>query len=163
MVKFFLGSINCPLRPISNPSFVSFFICLLKVFSNCPNHQNCESRICQIRKTPCVSHNLVRENTISLKPSPYIPLSGQLSVIRYELQVSVRITICITDKIICITSGITIKCSFIPDGFSFDQSVCYKSSRKAITSSDTSSQELSGVSPKHITDSSSLFSSVDLY
>ena len=31
-----------------------------------------------IRKTPCVLQHLVREPKISLKPSQYMPLAGQL-------------------------------------------------------------------------------------
>ena len=83
MVKFFLGSINCPIRPISNP-FLRFFehfsrgAVLLCFFffirhynlpSTCPIFQTCGERICQIRKTPCVLQNLVRG-----AKTPLIPL-----------------------------------------------------------------------------------------
>ena len=61
MVKFFLGSINCPLRPISNPFFrFFFFIRHWKFPLGFPVSKACVERICQIRKTPCVLQNLVR-------------------------------------------------------------------------------------------------------
>ena len=126
MVKFFLGSINCPLRPISNPFFRFFFYPSLKDPVRYPVSKTCAGRICQIRKTQCVlptqkiaifwlsrcssnayasiafssllAQNLVRGSQIPLKPSAYMPHSGQLSVIPYVILAST-----------CITTGITIK------------------------------------------------------
>ena len=61
MVKFFLGSINCPLLPISNPFFRFFFIIRHWKFPlGYSVSKTCVERICQIRKTPCVLQNLVR-------------------------------------------------------------------------------------------------------
>ena len=51
--------------------------------------------------------------------------------------------------IICITSGITFLSFVIPSVLASPDLSYYKSAKKAITSSDTSSQELSGTSPKH--------------
>ena len=127
MVKFFLGSINCPLRPISNPFFRFFFIIRHWRFPlGYSVSKTCAGRICQIRKTQCVlptqkiaifwlsrcssnayasiafssllAQNLVRGSQIPLKPSAYMPHSGQLSVIPYVILAST-----------CITTGITIK------------------------------------------------------
>ncbi len=47
-----------------------------EVSFSCPVSETCADRICQIRKTPCVLQNLVRETKISLKPSAYMPSSG---------------------------------------------------------------------------------------
>ena len=86
MVKFFLGSINCPLRPISNPFFRFFFLYpSLEVPVRYPVSKTCVERICQIRKTPCVLQNLVRGSKIPLRPSQYMPLTGQVSVIHCVL------------------------------------------------------------------------------
>ena len=61
MVKFFLGSINCTLLPISNPFFRFFFIIRHWKFPlGYSVSKTCADRICQIRKTPCVLQNLVR-------------------------------------------------------------------------------------------------------
>ncbi len=99
MVKFFLGSINCPLRPISNPFFRFFFFIRHGKFPlGYPVSKTCVERICQIRKTQCVLQNLVRGSKIPLRPSQYMPHSGQLFVISAVLLAP-----------ICITVGITIK------------------------------------------------------
>ena len=77
MVKFFLGSINCPLRPISNPFFrFFFFIRHWKFPSNCHNSKTCGERICQIRKTPCVLQNLVRGSNPPKTLSIYTPFGA---------------------------------------------------------------------------------------
>jgi hypothetical protein len=51
---------------------------------------------------------------------------------------------------ICITAGITFLFFVIPSVSTSPDLSYYKSAKKAITSSDTSSQELSGTSPKHV-------------
>ena len=97
MVKFFLGSTNCPLRPISNPFFrFFFFIRHWKFLSNYHNSKTCAERICQIRKTQCVLQNLVRGSKIPPKTLSIYAPAGQLSVIRYAIR----------DEA-CITAGIT--------------------------------------------------------
>ena len=80
-------------------SLLSFFLYpSSEVSFPCPVSETCADRICQIRKTPCVLQNLVRETKISLKPSQYMPLTGQVSVIH-----------CVLPAFACITTGITIK------------------------------------------------------
>ena len=75
MVKFFLGSINCPLRPISNPFFRFFFIIRHWKFPlGYPVSKTCVERIRQIR---ILYHKmlLVRGN-LPLKP-PNTPFGCQ--------------------------------------------------------------------------------------
>ena len=107
-VKFFLGSINCPLRPISNPFFrFFFFIRHWKFPLGCPVSRTCVWRICQIRKTQCVLHNLVRGIKIPLRPSTYMPLSRAI-ICNISCTTSSHLYYCrYYHKITCITPGIT--------------------------------------------------------
>ena len=114
MVKFFLGSINCPLRPISNPFFRFFFIRHEKFSPIYPVPKTCADRICQIRKTQCVLQNLVRGMR---NPPKTLYISAPFGAIICN-------TLCTTciflsynryyHKIIRITPGITFLSSVLP-------------------------------------------------
>lgn len=108
MVKFFLGSINCPLRPISNPFFrFFFFIRHWKFPLGCPVSKTCVERICQIRKTQCVLHNLVRGEQNPPK-TLYIYAPFGAIICNISCTTSSHLYYCqYYHKITCITPGIT--------------------------------------------------------